>query len=82
MNKFKSIDQFGQLFVFDMTTGDTLHRTTTGSILTLLLVPVTLVYAVMRFQVMLGYKESNIIITDHLDYWTQDHHLTTSDHNL
>ena len=65
-----------------MNKGETKHKTSLGSMFTLLLLPVTLTYGVMRFLVMLDYKQTNILITDHLYYWTQDHIISTSKHNF
>ena len=82
LEKFKRMDLFGKLFVFEMHKGDRMHRTVIGSIMTLLLVPVTITYGVMRFNVMLGYDDSNILIVDHLNYWTEDDVITTSKDNF
>ena len=82
LEKFKRMDMFGKLFVFEMHKGDRMHRTVIGSIMTLLLVPVTITYGVMRFNVMLGYDDSNILIVDHLNYWTEDDVISTSKDNF
>ena len=55
MERFKKIDLFGRLFVFEMNKNDRMHRTAIGSILTLLMVPVTLIYGIMQFNVMIYY---------------------------
>ena len=82
VEKFKRIDLFGNIFVFDMHKGDRFHRTVIGSIMTLLLVPVILTYGIMRFNVMIEFADSNILITDHLNYWTEDEFVTTSKNNF
>ena len=82
MDKFKKIDLFGKLFVFEMHRNDRMHRTVIGSIMTLLLLPVILIYGVMRFNVMTGYQDSNILVTDHLNYWTEYDVVSTSKDNF
>ena len=58
-----SIDRFGENFNFYVMENQTQYRTVTGCILTLLILPVILPFAVYKFQVMLGYGDTNIVIT-------------------
>ena len=58
-----AIDQFGQTFNFRIHHKFTSYKTVCGSILTILMLVPLIPFAIFKYQVMLNYGETNIIIT-------------------
>ena len=63
------IDRFGSEFKFYVMEKQTDYRTVMGCMLTLLILPVILPFAVYKFDIMLKYDDTNIIVHEHEHYF-------------
>ena len=77
-----SIDRFGEHFNFYVMENQTQYRTVTGCIMTLLMLPVILPFAVHKFNVMLGYGDNNIVISTEENYFSNDFTMSSEVNDL
>ena len=77
-----SIDRFGENFNFYVMDNQTEYRTVTGCILTLLILPAILPFAVHKFNVMLGYGDTNIVISTQQHYFSNEFTMSSAVNDL
>ena len=76
------LDRFGEPFKFNVQNDDDLYKSIPGSILSLILLPLIIPFAVYKFNVMRDYGETNIVEATTYNYFDDSFSLTSKDHNF
>ena len=64
-----TLDLYGRPFHFRMLNGYTTHRSILGTIFSLLLLSITAVYSVNKFDILINHKESKLEMWQYDDYF-------------
>ena len=85
-NRFKrailSIDRFGEPFKFNIRNNNDTYKSIPGTILSLVLLPLIIPFAVYKFNVMRNYGDSNIVEGTQYNYFDSSFTLSSKEHNF
>ena len=72
-----SFDRFGTEFYWRIHHHYTSRRSKFGSLLTFIMIVPIIVFAYYKYRIMIQYDETNIIISTHQDYFSQEYTMST-----